>query len=137
MEEVEEVPGEHQPTAVRAELRAADFPLPELPVPVLALVLFWLPLSDAAALARVSHKFAAAFRDNVSWKRRCVEDVKGIDVEAAFKEGEASRMAFYKSRALFTVRVVTVSRMAGAARCRGSSHCSAPPERLSQHFCSK
>jgi hypothetical protein len=92
-----------------AQIAQSAFPLGELPAPALALVLFWLPLSDAAVLAVVSRKFATAFRDNVSWKRRCMVDLKGIDVEAVFaKEEKTSWMSFYRRHAVCRIRVVTV-----------------------------
>ncbi len=96
-------------TLQRVEVQQSAFPLAELPAPVLALVLYWLPLGHAARQAVVSRKFAAAFRDNVSWKRRCMRDVTGIDVEATLlAEKENSWMAFYRRHAAYRICIVTV-----------------------------
>ncbi len=85
----------------------SSFPLSQLPAPVIALVLFWLPMREAAELACVSKRFADAFRDNVAWKRRCM--LLPFDVEAAFvSENESSWMAFYDRHANYRIRIVTV-----------------------------
>jgi hypothetical protein len=91
----------------RAEIAESVFPLVDLPLPALALVLFWLP--DGGLQATVSSKFAAAFRDNVTWKRRCVEALKNVDVEEVFAaEKETSWMTFFFRHASYRIRIVTV-----------------------------
>ncbi len=108
------------PLLQRVEVQQSAFPLAELPAPALALVLFWLPLGHAARHAVVCRKFAAAFGDNVSWKRRCGEDVKGIDVEAVFAaEKETSWLAFYRRHAVYRIRIVTVFRHRGGCTLSG------------------
>ena len=108
------------PLLQRVTIQQSAFPLGELPAPALALVLFWLPLGQAARQAVVSRKFASAFRDNVSWKRRCMEDVKGIDVEQVFAaEKETSWTAFYKRHTVWTIRIVTVFRHSGGNSLSG------------------
>jgi hypothetical protein len=93
----------------KVEVQESAFPLRELPSPVLALVLFSLALKNAAALAVVSRKFAAAFRDNVTWKRRCSENVTGMDIDTVFSsEKETSWMAFYHRHAPYRITIVTV-----------------------------
>jgi hypothetical protein len=93
----------------RMEVRQSEFPLAQLPLAVLALVMLLLPMDHAARQAVVSRRFAAAFRDNVSWKKRCLEDAKGLDVEAVFQaENETSWMAFYRRHMVFRVRIVMV-----------------------------
>jgi hypothetical protein len=97
------------PLLQRVAVPESVFPLGDLPPPALGVVLFWLPLKDAGAAAMVSRKFAAAFRDNVTWKRRCAELLKNIDIEAVFaEEDETSWMAFYRRHAVYRIRVVTV-----------------------------
>jgi hypothetical protein len=94
----------------RVEVQPSAFPLADLPAPALALVMYWLPLGHGARQALVSRKFAAAFRDNVSWKRRCLDEVKGIDVEAVFAaEKETSWTVFYRRHAVYSIRIVTIS----------------------------
>lgn len=74
----------------------SSFPLGDLPHPALALVLLWLPMREAAEQACVSKRFAVAFRDNVSWQKRCHRDVKDIAVEATFATEKAqSWLHFY------------------------------------------
>lgn len=93
----------------RVEVQQSAFPLADLPTPALALIMFFLPVRHAGRLTVVSHKFAAAFRDNVSWKRRCVAVIKRIDVEAVFAaEKETSWLAFFRRHSGFRIRIVTV-----------------------------
>ncbi len=92
-----------------ASIEASSLPLNDLPLHVLALVLFWLPMRLAAEAACVSRRFSTAFGDNVAWKRRCLRDVRGIDVEATFEaEKHQSWIQFYRRHADYRVQVLIV-----------------------------
>ncbi len=87
----------------------SSFPLSTLPPPVLALVLYWLPLHKAAQAASVCKSFQRAFGDAVSWKRRALRDIRDLDVEKTFSaENHDSWQRFYQRHADFRVRIVTV-----------------------------
>ncbi len=98
----------HALAEVTVEVSA--FPLNDLPLHVLALVLFWLPMRLAAEAACVSRRFATAFGDNVAWKRRCLRDVtRNIDIEATFEaEKHQSWLLFYRRYTPYRIRVVIV-----------------------------
>ncbi len=51
---------------VTAGQQSMLFPLDRLPIPVLSVVLFWLPINQAGELACVSKRFAGAFRDETA-----------------------------------------------------------------------
>ncbi len=88
-------------------VESSCFPLGSLPAPCLALVLSFLPVSEAAQLARVSKRFAASFCDAVSWEKRCERDLTHIDVAAVFaSEKEQSWMKFYARHADMTVFIL-------------------------------
>ncbi len=97
-----------------ATIEVSEFRLAELPSPVLSLVLFWLPMRQAAEAACVSKRFAAAFRDNVTWKRRCVLQLNWMDVEAAFAKTKDnlgnSWMHFFKKHTVLEVHIVTIGK---------------------------
>ncbi len=92
-----------------ATVVTSSFPLNQLPTVVLAVVLFWLPMREAAEAACVSQRFLGAFRDNVCWRRRCVRDITNIDLEALFAaETSKSWMTIYDRNTAFRIEVVIV-----------------------------
>jgi hypothetical protein len=119
----------------RVEVEQSAFPLGDLPPPVLALVQYWVPLGDAAIQACVSRKFAAAFRDNVTWKRRCAETLKNVDIETVFAaEKETSWMAFYRRHAVYRIRVVTVFGHRGGTSLSGNFEMQCDPRTTVEAF---
>jgi hypothetical protein len=122
----------------RVEVEQSAFPLGDLPPPVLALVQYWLPLPDASLQATVSRKFAAAFRDNVTWKRRCAVTLKNVDIEAVFAaEKETSWMAFYRRHALYSIRVVTMFGHRGGTSLSGNFKIRCDPRMTVEAFLEK
>ncbi len=99
----------------------SDFRLGELPTPALACVLLWMKLSEAAQLACLSKRFAAAFADNVAWKRRCRLQYTEIDVETTFAaEKHEFWMRFYKQHSSWKIHIVTVFKHRGGTSLSGS-----------------
>lgn len=80
----------------------SDFPLEQLPLSCLSLVLAQLRLRDAAELARVSQRFCRAFRDEVAWRRRCEREP---DVMQHY-DGSQSFYALFRDRGPWRVRIV-------------------------------
>ncbi len=94
---------------VEATVEQSAFPLGQLPTTVVALVMYWLPMREAGEVACICKRCATALGDNVTWKRRCLRDISGIDVEKTFaEEAEESWMSFYRQHANFLIRIVTV-----------------------------
>ncbi len=107
----------------------SSFPLGDLPAVVLALVLFWTPMREAAQFACVSRRFAAAFRDNVVWERRCVSCLAcGTDISATLAaEKETSWMNFYRRHRSIRVRIVTVFHHMGGVSLSGEFEVAVSP----------
>jgi hypothetical protein len=63
---------------VALDVESAEFHLALLPKPALSLVLQFLPIRDAAQLARTCKLFHGCFRDETVWKLRCIGLEKGI-----------------------------------------------------------
>ena len=59
---------------------AVVLPLQQLPKPVLARVLFFLPLSLGARLACLCSRFSKAFNDEVAWRERLLRESWPQDV---------------------------------------------------------
>ncbi len=96
-------------TLKRFAVTPSSFPLMDLPDPALALVLFWLPIREAAEAACVCKRFASVFKDNVTWKRRCIRDVTGIDIDAVFAAEKCKSWAeFHARHTTIRIRIVTV-----------------------------
>jgi hypothetical protein len=99
----------------RYEPVMSSFDLEGLPLPVLANLMFVLPLAAGAALSRMSRRFAVAFRDEVGWKRRCVLEVSGVsDIEAEFaRQGRQTWRDFYRANTVWRIRIILIWEMRG------------------------
>jgi hypothetical protein len=76
-----------------------DFPITELPLPVLSTVLYHLPLNQIAHMARTNQMFYAAWKDEKAWQRRCQD-------AGVMEQSESSWMETYLS-SRWTIRVVS------------------------------
>ncbi len=94
------------------------FRFDDLPVTAVAVVLSYLSLHDAALMALVNKRFAAAFRDESTWRRRLAREEV---VVPASVPTSASSMQRYQASAW---RVHIVSLLEHQAGCS-----------ITQHFC--
>jgi hypothetical protein len=85
-------------------VEANNFPLLQLPLPVLSRAMAQFPhLGDAALLALVCKRFLAAFRDESAWKERCARELPGLQ-----KVVDQSWYSTYREHGLWRIRVLTL-----------------------------
>jgi hypothetical protein len=82
------------------------FPLEQLPLSCLSVVLSALPLREAAALAVVSQRFRRAFNDEVAWRHRC-EAEPGV---MEHSDGTQSFRELFRQHGPWRIRVLSINR---------------------------
>jgi hypothetical protein len=96
------------------ECQSQAFPLDQLPVEVLAVVLRLLPVLHGAVQARTSRKFCRAFRDNKLWRSVAAQRLalSGDEVERCFAaQSHATWFAFCRANCYWKIVVVTGSKV--------------------------
>ncbi len=78
-------------------MESGTFNLLCLPLPALSMVLYWLDVPTAFALARTNRRLLAAFRDEMAWRRRCVA-LLGPEEMPVSAAAPPSWMAHYRER---------------------------------------
>lgn len=111
------------------------FPLEDLPVPVLGLILGQLSCGDAALASTTNKKMHRAFLEAASWRARSLKVYGKGDIDAAFEaEHCSSWMDFFRRQCSFTIRVVTLFGHRGGQSLSGDFKLVVSPEMVRLSF---